>query len=336
MANDLVNHGAIQAALSDLELQRKVVARQNIRSYLFITGGFLLLAAGLLSGNFVAPGVLTGLISVPFVLPGIAVAGGVLLITGFIFYSRANTKFTAYRYNFKQNIVSIALKFVDESLNIDYTRGLTESDFIYSRLFSKEPDRYRSEDQVSGRAGKTEFSFSELHAEYKTVTQTKHGRREHWHTIFKGIVFYADFNKNFNGITVVRPKDAGAALGAWISKTIPVFSTSNKQLVALENPEFSSEFITYSTDQVEARYILTPSLMERLCALNKRCRYTISLSFIGSKVFIAFPLDKDYFEPPVYKSLLETSFLDEDIDVIRFMYGIIKNLDLNTRIWTKA
>jgi hypothetical protein len=307
--------------LDELEQQRKDVAALKIKSYLFSGGGILVIVTAIISGAFAIPG---------------AVAGGIILIAGLVFLSKTNAKFSAYRHSFKKNVVPIALRTIDNSLEIDYANGLSESDFIYSQLFNKEPDRYRSEDQVSGMAGKTKFSFSELHAEYKTVTQTKNGRQEHWHTILKGIVFYADFNKNFNGVTVVRPKDMGAALGAWISKAMPIFSSSGKELIQLENPQFNSEFVTYSTDQVEARYILTPAMMERLYELNKRCSYTISVSFIDSSVFIAFPLNKDYFEPPVHKSLLDPNFLNEDIEVIRFMYSIIKDLDLNTRIWTKV
>lgn len=321
MDSDTLNLESVSGTLAELEHQRKGVSALKIKSYLFIGGGMLLIAAGLISGTFAIMG---------------AVIGGIILITGFVLFSKTNAKFSVYRHNFKQNVIPLALKTIDESLKIDYTGGLSESDFVYSGLFNKEPDRYRSEDQVSGSAGKTRFSFSELHAEYKTVTQTKNGRQEHWHTILKGIVFYADFNKHFNGETIIRPKDMSATLGAWISKAMPMFSSSGRELIQLESPEFDAEFITYSTDQIEARYILTPVMMERICELNKRCSYTISLSFINSCVFIAFPLNKDYFEPPVHKSLLNPEFLNEDTELIRFMYGIIKDLDLNTRIWTKA
>lgn len=311
---------ALQSILAELEHQRKVVSALKVKSYLFIAAGILGIAAGIFSG---------------FIIPGV-VAGGGLLITGFVFFSKTSAKFSDYRHSFKHRVVALVLKTIDESLQINYTSGLPESTFVYSQLFSREPDRYRSEDLVWGTAGKTKFSFSELHAEYKTVTQTKNGRQEHWHTILKGIVFNADFNKHFNGVTIVRPRDMGAALGAWISKAMPIFSSSGRELVQLENPEFEKEFVTYSTDQVEARYILTPAMMERLYELNKRCSYTISISFVDSSVFIAFPLSKDYFEPPVHKSLLDPDVLNEDLEVIRFMYGIISELDLNTRIWTKA
>lgn len=314
------NSQFLQGVLAELENQRRAVAALKIKSYLFIGIGILLIVAGGISG---------------IVVPGL-IGGAGLLITGFVFFSKTSVRYSDYRHSFKQNVISLVLKSIDSSLEIDYTNGLPEETFVYSQLFSKDPDRYRSEDQVSGTAGKTRFSFSELHAEYKTVTQTKNGRQEHWHTILKGIVFTADFNKDFKGVTVVRPKDMGAALGAWISKAMPIFSSSAKQLVQLENPDFDAEFVTYSTDQVEARYILTPALMERLCALNNRCNNTISVSFINSSVFIAFPLNMDYFEPPIHKSLLNPDFLSDDTGVIRFMYGIIQELDLNTRIWTKS
>lgn len=319
MTSETLQQESTQQILNDLELQRKTVAATKVKSYLFIAGGILLIVAGITSG---------------FILPGI-VAGGTLLIFGIVFYNKASTKFAAYRHYFKQGIIPVALKSIDESLEMDYRSGLSEGDFIYSQLFDNSPDRYHSEDQISGMAGKTRLSFSEVHAEYKTETRTKNGTQTHWHTILKGIIFHADFNKHFNGLTVVRPKGIGAAFGAWLSKSMPIFSASSKQLVQLESPEFNSEFVTYSSDQVEARYILTPGMMERLCELNKRCSYTISVSFIDSSVFIAFPLSDNYFEPPVHKTLLDSNLLKEDTEVIRFMYSIINDLDLNTRIWTK-
>ena len=41
-------------------------------------------------------------------------------------------------------------------------------------------------------------------------------------------------------------------------------------LVKLENPEFESEFAVYSGDQIESRYILSSSLMERILSFKKQ------------------------------------------------------------------
>jgi hypothetical protein len=313
-------NASLQNTLADLELVRKDIASQRIKCYTLILGGIGMFGLAYLNEDL---------------LIYFGIAGGTLFITGMFFLSKATNVFDAYRHDFKQQVTAAALKSIDHSMELRYDMGLSEDSFINSQLFTQQPDRYISQDQVDGRAGKTSFSFSEVHAEYKTVTQTKHGRREQWHTILKGIVFCADFNKHFNGITIVRPKDSMAAMGAWISEKLPIFSNSETDIVRLENMEFSKAFVTYATDQIEARYILTPSMMERLCRLNDKTRDTISLSFTGSNIYIAFPLTKDYFEPPVFKTLLDGKFMEEDLEVIRFMFSIVEELDLNTRIWTK-
>jgi hypothetical protein len=319
-----MQEATINASLNDtvveLEVQRKEVAGQRTKSYLLLFVGLSIAALGFLMADL---------------LVYFAIAGGLVFIVGLYFLNKAEAVFSNYRHDFKQRVVGTALKSIDECMELQYDTGLSERNFINSQLFTQRPDRFKSQDQVYGTTGKTSFSFSEVHAEYKTVTQTKSGRQEHWHTILKGIVFCADFNKNFNGVTIIRPKDFGTAVGAWISEKIPMFSDSGKDLVKLENVDFSKAFVTYSTDQVEARYILTPSMMEKLLALNNKTKDTISVSFTDAYVYIAFPLSKDYFEPPVFKSLLDGKFLADDLKIIRYMFGIIEELGLNTRIWTK-
>lgn len=311
------NHTVSVDLLTELEAQRRDVSRSQLKSYAIIISGILIIALIFISSELLITA---------------GVGGGILLIIGIIFFSKASSKFDKYRHDYKHRVIGAALQSIDESLVLQYDTGLSERHFINSQLFEQRPDRYDSQDQVYGTAGRTSFSFSEVHAEYKTVTQTKNGRQEHWHTIFRGIVFCADFNKNFHGITVVRPNYMGAALGAWIST---IFS-SGSDVVKLENPAFSKTFAVNSTDQVEARYILTPAMMERLCELNDKTKETISVSFIDTSVYLAFPLSKDYFEPPVFKTLMDPGFLEEDLSVIRLMFSIIGELDLNTRIWGKA
>ena len=44
----------------------------------------------------------------------------------------------------------------------------------------------------------------------------------------------------------------------------------------------------------------------------------------------------DYFEPPpLSKSIMESSSMDQDLNVVQFMHDIVNELDLNTRIWGK-
>lgn len=308
---------ALQNVLSRMEVERQKIASTQKKGYLFIGGGIILAITGILMG-LIGPAIVVGLIPIIY--------GGVL------FY-KIGDELQAYKEAYKRDVIGEALRFLDASLTIDPYRGILAQEFIYSQLFSTDPDRYKTEDLVCGKADKTGFYFAEVHAEYKTVRQTKNGTRTEWHDIFKGIIFVADFNKNFNGITIVRPKDFGSAIGAWFSKNL--FSFNNKDVIKLENIDFDKAFITYGTDQVESRYLLTPAMMERILKLNSNSKYSISLSFIESRMYIAFPLNRNYFEAPIFKSLLNPELLNEDITAIKFMYDIVKELDLNTRIWGK-
>jgi len=317
MLLDIANNAALQQVLAAMEITRKRIAATQTKGYIFIVAGIILCILGFILG-FPVAAIISGLIPLIY--------GGILLFN-------INDSLTAYQNAYKTNVIGAALKFLDESLSINPDQGIEASEFMYTQLFSTEPDRYKTEDLVSGSADKTRFYFAEVHAEYKTVTQTKNGTRTEWHDIFRGIIFAADFNKKFNGVTLVRPKGFGAAFGAWFSKNL--FSFGSNQVIQLENVTFDKTFVTYGSDQVESRYILTPALMERILNLNHQTKHTISLSFIESRMYIAFPLNRNYFEAPVFKSLLNPETVDQDISTIKFMYDIVKELDLNTRIWGK-
>lgn len=308
---------AIEGVIAELEIQRKKIASSQFQ-------GWGVIIAGLATTFFMLS------YGQGFIALAVGAAG---IITGIVILYRISDDISQYKNRFKREVIGAALTTINQSLTFDPKNGISESEFINSQLFTTQPDRYHTEDLIIGKIEKTSFYFAEVHAEYKTETQTKNGRQVHWHDILKGIVFSADFNKNFNGVTVVRPKNFGSSIGAWFSKNI--YSFGDKDVVELENDYFNKHFVTHSTDQVEARYILTPAMMEKIAELNDRSAYCVSLSFINSSVYIAFPLNNNYFEPPVFKTLLKPGLLDEDMNILTFMLMIIKELDLNTRIWTK-
>ena len=318
MTTDFLNDANVQGVLARLEIDRKKIAKTQ-------KTGYILIGAGIVVGIFGS-----------FVLgvPVVAIVAGILsAVGGGIYLYRINDELQAYQNSFKIEVIGNALKSLDQSLCITPSQGIYEDEFMGSQLFTTRPDRYSTEDLVIGKVDRTSFYFAEIHAEYKTQTSTKNGTKTTWHDIFKGIVFSADFNKNFNGFTVVRPKDLGSAFGAWFSKNL--FSVGSKDVINLENVDFEREFVTYGVDQVEARYILTPAMMERILALNKQSKGTISLSFTNTKMYIAFPLDRNCFEAPIFNTLLNPNLINEDLATINFMFAVIKELDLNTRIWGK-
>jgi hypothetical protein len=317
MATDFTISPQVESVLAELEIERKKIASSKIQGWAAVILGVASFAIGALLSQAI-----------------VAIIGLVIAVSGIIVLFRMGDSVKDYKSRFKQEVVGAALSHIGQSLVIQPLKGIMEAEFRNSQLFTTDPDRYATEDLITGKTDKTAFYFAEVHAEYKTETQTKNGRQVTWHDIFKGIIFAADFNKDFNGVTVVRPKDVGSSIGAWFSKHI--YSFGDKNVIDLENEYFMKNFVTYSTDQIEARYILTPAMMEKISDLNNRSAYCVSLSFINSSMYIAFPLDQNYFEPPVFKTLLRPDLLDNDLSVLHFMHDIVLELDLNTRIWTKS
>lgn len=280
-------------------------------------------------------GIPIAIIGFTFTILSMIAIGIICFFAGLISISVNLGAVDQYRLDFKQRLVAQAIKMIDQSLEIDPKRGLSQDDFFGSLLFKKKPDKYTSEDRVSGNAGKTRFSFSEVNAQYKELTITKKGTtQETWHELFNGVIFQADFNKNFKELTVVQSKAFGSDVSEWFGSNTPFFSGA-KERVKLENPEFEKHFATYSSNQIEARYILTPLMMESICTLNDRCEDSISLSFVGNIITIAFPLSRNYFEAPLFDSLMTDGLMKEDLELVRHIYKVIETLDLNTRIWGK-
>ena len=217
--------------------------------------------------------------------------------------------------------------------SLDYQPNSMIDQVVYrsSLLFNHKPDRYKGEDMVKGQVGKTKIAFSELHTEYYTTDDK--GRRT-WHTIFRGLFFMADFNKDFKGHTLVLPDYSQRLFGGFGQKLQGMFSFRG-ELVKLEDPEFEKRFVVYSSDQIEARYILTPALMQRLTEFAKKTKSEVRISFVLSCVFIAISLKENLFEPRIYRTILDFEPIEKYYDDLVMAIGIVDELNLNRRIWTK-
>lgn len=242
-----------------------------------------------------------------------------------------------YKRNFKNRVIAAIVGFISPQLRYDMDGTVSRASFVNSRIFTTRVDRYRGEDYVRGMVDKTKIEFSEIHAEEKRVTRDSKGRtRTRYITIFKGLFFIADFNKNFNGLTVVLPDFAEKTFGSLIGNVMQKMNVTRKgELVKLEDPEFQKSFVVYGDDQIEARYILTPALMRRILDFKKKFNNKIYLSFLHNKVHLAIETGKDMFEPPYLKSTVDFRLAKEYYEDFIFAVGIVDELNLNTRIWTR-
>ncbi len=260
--------------------------------------------------------------------------GFIPMITGFAGLVTTGIVSKNYRKEYKSKIIARITSFLDEGLVYTPDYMVPASEFINSGIFSLSVDNYAGEDHFRGKIGKTDIEFSEVTAKHLNITHTEKGTKEEYTTIFSGIFIVADFNKNFLTHTLVLPDTAEKLFGKF-GQTLQSIGAGKKKLVRLENPEFEKEFCVYADDQVEARYILTPALMERILAYKRKWKSKISLSFCDSKVYLAINMNKNLFETRIFRPVADYSFMEENLRFLILLTEIVEDLNLNTRIWTK-
>ena len=104
----------------------------------------------------------------------------------------------------------------------------------------------------------------------------------------------------------------------------------------LENPEFEEAFVVYGGDQNEARYILSPRTMERMLEFSRKSGKKVQFSFVDSRVYVAIPYTKSLFEPKLFGKPASFERVQEYFEDLDLAMGIVEDLNLNTRIWTKT
>ncbi len=239
-----------------------------------------------------------------------------------------------YVSNFKNIVMTNLVQFINPNLAYDAHHHVSIEDYTQSGLFKRSYDRYQGDDHVTGLIGQTHIEFSELHTEYKTVSHRKGRRRETWHTIFRGLFFMADFHKEFKGVTYVLPDKAESLFGS-MGSLLQSHNKSHGELMKMDDPEFEKAFVVYGTDPIEARYILSNSLMKRIIDFKKKRPHSLHIGFINSRMIIALSYPRPLFEPNLYKSLLEFEEINAFLEDLMLAIGLVEDMNLNTRIWTK-
>jgi len=189
-------------------------------------------------------------------------------------------------------------------------------------------DKVTSQDLVFGKYKNVDLGFSELHAtEEKWDSKGLKSIKK----IFQGAVVIFDFNKNFKGHTLV--KDDKGFLGNMLKKNSHSDDFGNLSRVELEDPEFEKMFQVFSSDQIEARYLLTTSFMERLKKLSSYFESKkVEASFHKGSLLLIFHDSKDLFEPnSLFKKMDVTGECRKVIEQISLLFDIVDILKIDER-----
>ena len=261
-----------------------------------------------------------------------AVGAYCLLVS--LFWIWVRRPFNKYKQDTKQLVMDKILAFWGGVRYLAKSGSdITSENLRKSGLFGDFDDR-DIDDDFKGTYHGAEVMISEQHL--TRMVRTRNGSRKSM--VFKGIIIKLKLGKIIAGQTVVR-RDRG-----WFNFMMPaprlgekknadgtvvesIFIKSALQNIKLEDPVFEKEWEVYATDQVEARYILTPALMERMLEIKRRFYgKSIEFSFFDNQVLIAVRTNKDMFETT---SLFTPALAYHKVqEVVAQFYSVFSAVDL--------
>ena len=240
------------AAFYNTELAPLMIAAEKKRQRAMALAGAIVVVAAIASGAFlVIVGDMSQIAALIAAMIGVGAAGGVLAKTS-------------------GEVTHQVLNRIAAHLGFGYLRETSRPDYCAPFIaFGLLPDFNREdwEDEIDGAHEGVGFRLVEGHLKKRSS-----GKKQRTRTVFHGQLLVIDYPHKFTGQTIIK-RDTG------------VFNAMAKpgkdfQRIGLASPRFEKAYEAWSTDQVVARTLLDPVMLERFQELDRL--------FDGAKLRAAF------------------------------------------------
>jgi hypothetical protein len=151
-------------------------------------------------------------------------------------------------------------------------------------------DRVEADDEIAGTHAGLPIEIIEVELKKRVNKKTR--------VVFAGLLVGVTLPRRLTSTTVIATDR-----GAWENFKAR-WSGGAMETVHLEHAEFERRYEVHSTDQIEARALLTPAFMERFVALASTAQFAVPGAIAdGNHFVVALPKRMgmgDLFEPPPY------------------------------------
>ena len=240
------------------------------------------------------------------------VIGVVMLVSGIIGSNKEKQINNHYKDKYIENILQRLL----EGYNYTFDRYGQVSEGIFRQShFVYNYDRYKGMDKLSINIPNDDNSKSNSNLTLCDLNVIKREEDDDGNTkdvsVYEGVFGYVDFPCEFKCLLSINTK-------------YKKFGVTTEK-VKLEDINFHKKFGVYCSDQVEARYILTPDMMDKLMMLQEKFN-VIKLVLVDNRMYIGFP-NVNLLELGSYKDDIITIFDDlyDDVYNILSLVNEIKN-----------
>ena len=197
---------------------------------------------------------------------------------------------------------------------------------------------FKGSDAVQGYFGDNYIEFCELDISESYDSGAGETSGKTYREIFHGLFLIADY-KNIQFKTVLQSEFLGSLISEFDMSILNLREEIKLKKIKVQNFKFNKHFSVYSEDDIEARKILSPVILENLGNFAEENNMTIKLSFINNQVFIALGIGQ-IFEPDLRDVLplrkINLDLIEKDAEriynEISLVSDIIKDLRLNSHI----
>ena len=246
------------------------------------------------------------------------ILGVCLIIVSILMLNKRRDTKKIFREDIREKVIGYLLK--------DYTYRFDRIGYISSLEFDNSQfcgtyDCYCCGDALTvnipnddGSESKIDFQIGDVNA-YDVEYDEKGNRSTR--DVYKGVFGCVKFKSNFKCILTIDSKFKRKGV--------------KFENVILEDINFNKKFKVKTNNQVEARYILTPNMMEKILLLESRIKnikivFADKNLYVGSEKVNLFELDK-------YRNDDVASIFDNLYDEIELILGIVDELKNNNKIF---
>lgn len=220
----------------------------------------------------------------------------------------------------KESLLPLIVGFFGD-FTYEYQKRISPELLKRSKIISAY-DSFETDDSFIGSYENTPISITEYRLYRKRTVRMKNGYQTINVKSGSGVIFSAVMNKKFNGETIVV-KDKG-----WLNRFTHY---KNLQRVGLESSEFEKKYEVYSSDQIEARYLLTTVMLEYMLEVGKIFS-KVTYSFFDETIFINIETKENLFEcTSFFRSIINPKRINQNFKELYYLFAIIKILRLNQK-----
>lgn len=183
---------------------------------------------------------------------------------------------------YQDTVIIPMLHEFDPTIKYIPERGISSAQIKASKFFNTNfYDNVLSNSLLTYRNGTIAVTLA-----YFKLTKNKTKQNDD-NDYFEGLFCTTDARRPINGTTIVSFDFLQKHLG-FVGEGIQSNSRfGGLQKVRLDSNEFEKEYLVYSTDSIEAHYILSFTVMDKLTQIVQKYRLYPYISFVGNKIYFA-------------------------------------------------